>query len=740
MGFEDLAASLELDASDFVSGAEDAGDASADLGQESEDTSDSLFELDAGGAAAGATLAGLGAAVQGVLDETQELRTSLDRTATTMGISSDEANRLVREMTDATLSHEDAAAAMDQFAQLGVESEEQMEEMVTSADDLADATGTSAESIATNLAPAVNALDGDLDALSESTDAFTLAARNSALDVEDLGSTIERLNFEHLQEMGIGTEEVTGLITQFAEETGFSGRQLRSNFNAAVEEADGDLDALTEGLGLSEDALGEWEQQLEDAEGITQEHAAAVAENTTFMDDMRASFDDVMLAAGGLLAPVDALAPALMGLGGALTMVSAINFGAVIPSIKGVAAALWASGIAPVLLAIGGAAVLLWAAWETNFGNIQDHTEAFVGFLTDEFGWVWDLVGATADIVGDNLGLIRDSILLAMGPIGWFAVAWNRNLLGIQDIVTSVAGLIADNFDLVVNSILLVSGPIGWLGAAWRSNFLGIQNITSRVLDWFMGRVETTVGNLQWAAGVIGDWADIVGDHFWEVFDDASAMASALLERLLMVPDGIAAMIDEIPGIDSEDVMGQVDTDDIMDTLFPPKPGEGGEQVGEEAGEGLAEGASDGAAETVPGGARRGVGVLDATAADPGVDLEDDEFADPVGGRRAGELDATVADPMADALADELEDEDAALLDDLDPGRGRDRDRQRSRRDQLSADDIAAALRDVLEGLLLRVEADGDLDDVIRDEARVVATDVVQSQTDRHRRRAADTS
>lgn len=388
---------LSLDANDYIAEAEAAADASEEFADSAENTQDTLFEFDAAGAAASGGIAAAGGAMQGALDGSKDWRESLGRTSTTMGITSDEASDLAKSISDATFPMDDAVATMDSLAQQGVDTTEEMERLAVASDDIADATGTSAESVADNLAPAIRSLDGDLEGLEDNADAFTLAVRDSNLETEDLAMAIERSS-EELQEMGVSSDEAAGLIAEYADETGKSGSRAARDFGSALNEADGDLDALIENTELSEDVLEDWSDELEANAGITEEHADAANESTTTMDDLRASFDDVLLSAGNLLGPIDALAPALMGLGGAGMFLSTVNLSSVVPSLGAVYASL--TPLLPVLLPLIAAVGALYVAWDENFLGIRDIASDFYEWFreaTSEFvGWfeeVWEAHG-----------------------------------------------------------------------------------------------------------------------------------------------------------------------------------------------------------------------------------------------------------------------------------------------------------------------------------------------------------
>lgn len=444
MAFDELVQGLTLDSSGYVGGVDEATDAQEELDQSSGAVSDSLIDVDPAGVAAGAAIAGLGATITGVVQDTQDLRTSLNETAVDMDITGDEANALARDIADVTFPVEDATATMASLSDQGVETEEDMREIAGAADLIADATGTSAESVAENLGPAMRALGDDLEDMEEVADAVTLAVQNSTLETEDFAGVIERSS-EELQEMNVDTEEAAGLIAAYAEETGKSGRQLRRDFSRAMREADGDMKAFMESTGLSEEQLAEFDEELAEGGNIAEEYAGAQNETITTMDRLQHGFDEARLAAGGMLGPVEAAGPALMGLGGTLSTVSAINFGMVIPSLTGVVAA--AAPLLPLLIPLAAAVVGVGAAWRAGW---IDPVETVT--------WLADRAGDALGWVADQVMWVADKVWEFYPPIIVARRVWEENLFGIQDTVGAVTGAIGAAIDWVVDKVNQIPG------------------------------------------------------------------------------------------------------------------------------------------------------------------------------------------------------------------------------------------------------------------------------------------
>ena len=436
---------MALDAGEYVSGVDDAVDASEDLTTSTDATSESLFDIDPAGVAAGGALAGLGTAMQSVLDQTQEMNETLGRTSVSMGLTADETRDLATEMSDASFPIDDVVGSMDALAQIGVDSEEEMREVALAADNLADATGSSATEISQELAPAVKALDGDLSAITEDTDAFTSAVRDTGLEMSDVSSTIERLDFEQIEEMGLSAADTAEIIGKFGEESGFTGRQLRSNFGQAVEEADGDTEALIEELGLGEEAMASLADETAAGTSMTDEYANAANDSLTTMDSLRSSFDDIRLQASGMLGPLDAAAPAMQGLGIAAIALSTINFGAVIPSIAGVVTA--AIPLLPILLPLAGLIAGFGALWHKGWIDPVETVTWLAGAAADGIGW---LVG--------RLGDATDAVMRFYPPIRIAREVWDNNLFGIQDTTESVIDAVVGSIDWLIEKVNAIPG------------------------------------------------------------------------------------------------------------------------------------------------------------------------------------------------------------------------------------------------------------------------------------------
>lgn len=377
---------------DFQQGMQDAaqattevGDDAADAAQGTDEMADSLVSLDnKAGIAAGAGLAAVGGAITGIAEDTKEMRSGLNQTAVTMGITQDEANNLARSISDATFPLEDAEATMSELAKAGIEDQEVMEELALEFDNVADATGHSAEEMTQTLGPAMRAMGDDFEDIGEHQDTFTYLQQETTMELSEFSNMIERVGPD-LQDLGFELDDAAAAMAAM-EEQGIRSREARQRLNQAVEEGVEDTGELADELGISEEALEEQMATMEDAEGITDEYSEAANETVTTTDRLRHRFEEAKLAAGGLIGPVESAGPALMGMGGAMSTLSTINMTAAVPSLGAVYASL--APLLPVLLPLIAVVGALAAAWATDFMGIRDVTDNTISAV---MGWLQSL-------------------------------------------------------------------------------------------------------------------------------------------------------------------------------------------------------------------------------------------------------------------------------------------------------------------------------------------------------------
>lgn len=668
---DDVAGSADAAAGgldDAAGGMDDAGAAAATMTDDVDSAAESLFDLEAGGVAAGAAVAGVGAAAQGAISGSQDWRESLGRTSQSLNMTQGATEDLASEISNVTFPMDDAVGTMDVLAQQGIESEDAMKDVASVMDNVADATDSSAQSIAENAGPALRAFGNDLEDAGEHADTFTFIARNTTLDVEEFSGAVERLAPE-LQEMGLSMDETAQYMAAL-EEKGITGRAAIREIRQAANDAEGDQDAFADALGVTSDELDAQAQALEDAEGITDAHADAANESLTTMDKLGQTFDEVKLMAGGLLGPIDALAPAMMAMGGAASTLSAINTSAVIPSLYGIATALWASGIAPILLGIAAAVGVLAAVWKTDFMGMQSVIEDFAGrasqvlaMLSDKFlVWVERIWTAIQPFLATLQQEVKKTMAVWMEAIQpvleLLAAAWEQHGSKVMAIVQMFVDAVEVYILTFVDAVTTVFAAFfALLRGDWEQAFDLMAGFLERTFDRIVGFIES------WGPTVIDAITGIV-DDILQAFRD---LATDLIGNSVipdMLDDILSAVMNfDIAGAFSDSIGGALDTVSGMAGDFASAgeslAGSVADGIQDKAGEvaDAAEGIADTATDYLPGSdAERGPlsdlskkgPALSQSFAD-GIEKEEDSVgkaAEGVAGAATSPLDAT-DDPKA---------------------------------------------------------------------------------------------
>ena len=469
------AASAQDGLADASAEAIDASDALERTSASADEASESLLDVNKSGLAAGAGIGAAATASQKALDGTRTMREELDRAAITVGMTSDEMQDLATDLSDATFPLEDVTEVTTALAEAGVETEERMRDLAPQIDSLADATGASA-SEAADLASTIRAMDGDFAALEEDADAFVAAANETQVSLSDVQRTMERLDFQEMEEMGVAADDAAALIAKFGDETGFSGRQLRTNFNQAIDETDGDMEDLIQNLGLSVDEFEEFQQETASGTDLLNEYEQVAADNASTMDDLRSVLGDTTLQFADYVQPASAAIPALQGAASAAVLMSTVNFSALAPSFGAVSlAALPISAVVLAIAAAFAAAVAaglliakffgddLRAAAETAQEKLGDFVD-FIRGIPDRFRDLVDagrerfneLVDVITGVPGRVVGTGEEMVAELLDPIPTLSDMMERGeeiVDGLTDGIKSVAGKPAEAIEDVTESV-----------------------------------------------------------------------------------------------------------------------------------------------------------------------------------------------------------------------------------------------------------------------------------------------
>jgi len=420
---------------------EKTGEGASNASEGFDEAEQGLLDIDEAGAAAGAAMAGVGAGMQTALDNSRDTRATLNRTAVTLGTTKEETNALARELSSATAPISEVSTTMDLLAQQGIESEDKMRNLTNTINQVSSATGLAADELTRNMGAALRAMGGDMSDASEKADTFTFVANRTSLSMDRFADALRESGPE-LQEMGLSIEDSAALLAAMQEE-GIQGEEAMTRLRQAIDDGAESQEELADKLGVSTSTIENQRSELEASEDVTQQYASANDSASSTMDRLRSGFNDTMVMAGNMLQPINALAPALIGLGAAQSLVASINFGAVVPSFTAVAAA--AAPVVVPLLAIVAAATALALAWENNWLGIRDKTNAAIDFVAQKLGWgkqqVKNIIGGILGFFGDLRDKPVETAKEGFNAVTTFITTWSPGAIVARKAAEMLEGL-----------------------------------------------------------------------------------------------------------------------------------------------------------------------------------------------------------------------------------------------------------------------------------------------------------
>lgn len=247
---------------------------------------------------------------------------------------------------------------------------------------------------------------------------------------------------------------------------------------------------------------------------------------------------------------IDILKGAALGLGGVLAA------GAIVSGLTAVAGALVALASPIGLITLG--AMALGAAWTTNFGGIQEKTQAVIDFLRPGFesllSWITEasqgnfaplqsgLQGALDTVTATIEGFHWEDFVTKLGDWGTYIapIAWDALVVAV-DWATYIGKLVWDNVFVPLLDWAAYISPIAWNAfvaslSDWGTYIVALDwnSYITAALDWasFVGQLvwdNVFVPALDWTAYVtpvawsafiaaLSDWGTYVASVAWSAF------------------------------------------------------------------------------------------------------------------------------------------------------------------------------------------------------------------------------
>ena len=359
------------------------------------------------GKAIGAAMTVVGVGLTALTDSSMKTNAALGTTALQLGISTKEMRALAIETANVTFPLSEVQASFDLLTRAGMTNADQIAASATAFDVLGDAIGLPASEVTRSLIPAFNAFGIPLEEAAANTDMLTHLMRNTTVELSAFANMVNRLSPD-LATMDMSMQEAVAVMEALADK-GIQGTAATLEFRTAVSAADGDVNKFYEALGLTNEEIAIYAEDIESSTGMTDEFANAQNKQYSTMDKIKHSVSEMTLKYGSLLQPLEALGPVMMGLGPIMMAMAMVQWSTLIPTLTAHAVAAWAAIapyliiIAPILAVIGVLAIL-----EYKFGFV---TKA-IGMLSDAFGWVMGGLKSFLGITSDAAGAAED---LALG-------------------------------------------------------------------------------------------------------------------------------------------------------------------------------------------------------------------------------------------------------------------------------------------------------------------------------------
>lgn len=262
----------------------------------------------------GAAFTAVGAAGLVLVQKTKKVNASLSVTGKTVGATTKEMRDLTLETTNVTFPIDEVTSSFDLLARAGVRDTEVLKTVATAFDTLGDATGLTASQVTKIMVPAMKTFNLTAEQMAGKTDLMTFMTRNSTLSLDDF-NTMVGYTTPQLVEQGLTIEDLTAGLMHMEKQGYAPGRVMTREFMKATTKAAAENISLTEALGMTEEELKLYKEEMAAAEGITQDYADAANEQFTIMDKVKQKFSELTLKASGFLEPMEPLLAGMTALG-----------------------------------------------------------------------------------------------------------------------------------------------------------------------------------------------------------------------------------------------------------------------------------------------------------------------------------------------------------------------------------------------------------------------------------------
>jgi hypothetical protein len=502
---------------------------------------DNFGKIALGGAAAGL-------AMEGFARSQKPLSESVQRTAAALGESESAIRDLALETTNVTFPLGEVVDLFELARQQGATTGAELQSFANFWDMVGDAPGASGVELG-QAGVALRALGIELGNESEALSAFGFITDSTTQDVGDFLRFIERTG-PQLREMGLDVDDTAAIMGVLEGELGLTARTARTEFRKAVNEADGDLGAMFETLGISAEQFDTYRGAVDDASDVIERNAAIHAESFTPIERMRQKAEELMFQFGSLADVAGALALPLMALGPILKLVTS--------GFLGLFKVLLLNPFVLIAVAVIALAVVIVKNWDTIKSAIGKAWNAIKGATVAAWNFLKSIIGKAVDfIVKMFLNFTVPGLIIKH----WDTIrrvtttAWNAVVSFIRGIpgrivsgLSRLGSMVANLFRNVINGgrtafrngvtslISFVRQIPSRIVRAIPNPGRMLLNIGKQIIQGLINGIKNMMGSLGNAVGGIGGFIK-------------SLKGPEREDRKMLIPEGIAIMDGLIGGI-----------------------------------------------------------------------------------------------------------------------------------------------------------------------------------------------
>lgn len=270
--------------------------------------------------AAAIAMIAVGAAGLKMSSDARKMNADLGYTGQIIHATTGEMRELALSITDVSTPLSEVTPLLELLARSGVTNQETMKQNALAFDALGDATKQSADVVAEILIPAYKMFGERLPTTIDQMDKWTYLITTTNVELTELGSLMGYIA-TYGRDLNISGEQVVVMMKAMAEQ-GRSASDAARLLRTGIREADGSMEKLYRILGLTDDEIERYTEEVRDAQGITKELADQQETQYSIMDRLKQKWSELTLTLAPVLEFLEPIFAGMTALGTAsLTLV-----------------------------------------------------------------------------------------------------------------------------------------------------------------------------------------------------------------------------------------------------------------------------------------------------------------------------------------------------------------------------------------------------------------------------------